>query len=194
MKINVEGCNIFRVFSVKNIRINSSMLCLECHLLNNKSFAQYQYFRTVSAKIGVSPPRVPVYRVTNYLPINSEETISWFVLDVFFWLFHTIKWFKLEINLHNIHIWSYFGQISVFDPLGRTYIYRVVLSNAQNRKVLWIIPIFAVIFGQNVKFWPPGVSPYRVTPHCYGIYLEEIWSCFVLNVYLWFLFITRWHK
>ena len=65
-------------------------------------------------------------------------------------------------------------KISVFDPLGRTYIYRVVVSNAQNRKVLWIIPIFAVIFGQNVKFWPPGVSPYRVTPHCYGIYLEEI--------------------
>ena len=173
MKINVEGCNIFRVFSVKNIRINSSMLCLECHLLNNKSFAQYPYLGTVSAKIGVSPPRVSVYRVTNYLPINSEETKSWFVLDVFFWLFHTIKWFKLEINLHNIHIWSYFGQnFGIWPPGAHIYIYRVVLSNAQNRKVLWIIPIFAVIFGQNVGFWPPGVSTYRVTPHSYGIYLE----------------------
>ena len=31
-----------------------------------------------------------------------------------------------------------------------------VLSNGPNKEVFWILPIFVVIFGQNVGFWPPG--------------------------------------
>ena len=175
MKINVEGCNIFRVFSVKNIRRNSSMLCLECHLLNNKPFAQYPYLGTVSAKIGVSPPPECPYigLPTIYQLILKKQNhgLSQMYSSGYFILSNDSNW-KLICIISIFEV--ILVKILVFDPLGRTYIYRVVVSNAQNRKVLWIIPIFAVIFGQNVKFWPPGVSPYRVTPHCYGIYLEEI--------------------
>ena len=111
-----------------------------------------------------------------------------------------------------------FGQNVRFDPLGSPCIglsscvlqiikkkYHLALSwnsfcgyfawlNGQNRNFNCIISMFAVIFDQNVGIWHTWVSMYSVTPHWYGIYLEEIWSCFVLNVYLWFLFITRWHK
>ena len=48
------------------------------------------------------------------------------------------------------------------------------LSNGPNREVLWIIPIFVVIFDQNVGFWPPGVSMYGITPCCYAINFEEM--------------------
>ena len=56
------------------------------------------------------------------------------------------------------------------------------LSNGSNREVLWIIPVFGVLFGQNMGIWPPGVHIYRVTPRFFAIYFEEIVSCFVLNV------------
>ena len=56
------------------------------------------------------------------------------------------------------------------------------LSNGSNREVLWIIPIFGVLFGQNMGIWPPGVPIYRVTPRFFAIYFEEIVSRFVLNV------------
>ena len=32
-----------------------------------------------------------------------------------------------------------------------------VLSKCPNREVLWIIPMFGVIFGQNMGIWPPVV-------------------------------------
>jgi hypothetical protein len=53
----------------------------------------------------------------------------------------------------------------------------IALSDGQNRDVIWMISIFgviAVLFGQNVGILPPLVSTYRVSPHWYGIYLEEI--------------------
>jgi hypothetical protein len=68
------------------------------------------------------------------------------------------------------------------------------LSNGPNWEVIWIIPIFGVIFGQNLGIWPPAVTIYRVTPHCFAINFEEIPSCFVLNVFLWLLCITKWSK
>ena len=43
------------------------------------------------------------------------------------------------------------------------------LLNGPNREVLWIIPIFVVIFG----FWHPGISKYGITPHCYAIILKR---------------------
>ena len=45
----------------------------------------------------------------------------------------------------------------------------ITLSNVPNKEGIWIIPIIMVIFGQNVGFWPPGISMYRNTPHCYAI-------------------------
>ena len=57
------------------------------------------------------------------------------------------------------------------------------LSNCPNREVSWIIPIFGVIFGQNMSIWPScGVHIYKVTSRCFDIYFEEIVSHFMLNV------------
>ena len=60
----------------------------------------------------------------------------------------------------------------------------LALSNGSNWEFICLIPIFVVIFGQNVGFWPPGVLIYRVTPHCVTINFEEIPLWFVLNVFL----------
>jgi hypothetical protein len=56
------------------------------------------------------------------------------------------------------------------------------LSNWQNWEVIFLIPIFGVIYGHNLGIWPPGVSLYCVTTCCLAINFEEILSCFVLNV------------
>ena len=56
-----------------------------------------------------------------------------------------------------------------------------VLSNHSNWEFICIIPVFEVIFGQNMGIWPPGVLIYRVTPLCFAIYFEEIVSHFMLN-------------
>jgi hypothetical protein len=58
----------------------------------------------------------------------------------------------------------------------------LALSNGSNREVLWIKPMFGVLFRQNMGIWPPGVPIYRVTPRFFAIYFEEIVSRFVLNV------------
>jgi hypothetical protein len=68
------------------------------------------------------------------------------------------------------------------------------LSNGPNWDVIWIIPIFGVIFGQNLGIWPPGVTIYRVTPNCFAINFEQIPSCSVLNVFLWLFCIIKWSK
>ncbi len=59
-----------------------------------------------------------------------------------------------------------------------------VLLKYQNLEVICLIPIFGVIFGQNLDIWPPGVTIYMVIPHCLVIHFEEILPCFVLNVSL----------
>jgi hypothetical protein len=46
------------------------------------------------------------------------------------------------------------------------------LSNGPNWDVIWIIPIFGVGFGQTVGSWPPGVTIYRFTTHCFAVNFE----------------------
>jgi hypothetical protein len=55
-------------------------------------------------------------------------------------------------------------------------------STGKNMEVIWFVPIFGVIFGQNMGILPPGVPIYRVTPRCFDIYFEDIVSHLVLNV------------
>ncbi len=79
--------------------------------------------------------------------------------------------------------------------LSRMYICGYfVLSNDPNREVIWIIPIFRVIFGQNVGFRPPGVSMYMVALPSFAINLEETPSCIVLIVLLVLLCMIKWSK
>ncbi len=47
------------------------------------------------------------------------------------------------------------------------------LSNGPNKEALWIIPIFLVIFGQNVGFWPPGDSMFVIIPPVMQLILNE---------------------
>jgi hypothetical protein len=68
------------------------------------------------------------------------------------------------------------------------------LPNGPNWEVIYIIPIFWVIFGQNLCIWPPRVTMYGVTPYCLAIHFEEILSCFLLNVFLGLLCIIKWSK
>jgi hypothetical protein len=128
-------------------------------------------------------------------------------------------WSTLWSYLHNTKIWGHFWSTFGYLPPPMVTIYRVTptvlqfilnkyhhalywmyfcgyfaLSNAQNCEVICIIPIFGVIFGQNLGIWPPGVTIYRVTPHCFAINFEEIPSCFVLNVFLWLLCIIKCSK
>ena len=60
-----------------------------------------------------------------------------------------------------------------------------VLSNGPNREVLWIIPIFWVIFGQNFDILTPGTAIYRVPSNCYANDIDDIALRFNLNVFLW---------
>ena len=46
-------------------------------------------------------------------------------------------------------------------------------------------------FGQTMGIRPPGVSIYRVTPHCFAINIEEIPSCFIMNVYLGYFALSK---
>ena len=46
-------------------------------------------------------------------------------------------------------------------------------------------------FGQTMGIRPPGVSLYRVTPHCFVIYIEEIPPCFIMNVYLGYFALSK---
>ncbi len=69
------------------------------------------------------------------------------------------------------------------------------LSTGPNWEVIGIIPIFGVIFVQNLGICPPPpVTIYRGTPHCLAITFEEILSWFILTVFLWLLCIINWSK
>ncbi len=59
------------------------------------------------------------------------------------------------------------------------------LSNWSNCEVICITSIFGVIFGQNLAIWHPGVTIYRVNPHCCAINLEEMPSYSMENAVLW---------
>ena len=123
------------------------------------------------------------------------------------WLLYNIKFYVPNREVFWIIpiFGEIFGQNVGFDPPGCSYIglpptvlplilkkyhYGLswmyfccyfVLSNHSNWEFICIIPVFEVIFGQNMGIWPPGVLIYRVTPLCFAIYFEEIVSRFVLN-------------
>jgi hypothetical protein len=69
-----------------------------------------------------------------------------------------------------------------------------VLSNGPNWEDFSGISIFGVVFGQNLGFWPPGVSTYKVPPTCYAIDIEDIASRFKLNAFLCLPFVIKWSK
>ena len=66
-----------------------------------------------------------------------------------------------------------------------------LLSNGPNLGVICIIPVFGVVFCQNLGIWPPEVPIYRITLHCFAINFEETPSCFVLNVFKWLFYIIK---
>ncbi len=53
-----------------------------------------------------------------------------------------------------------------------------------NGDVICILPIFEVVFGQDVGTLAPGVTLYSVTTCCLAIYIEVILSYFVSNIFL----------
>ena len=61
--------------------------------------------------------------------------------------------------------------------------FALIIINGPNCEVICIIPIFGVIFGENLGIWPPGVTIYGFTPYCFPINFEEMSPCFVLDVF-----------
>ena len=53
---------------------------------------------------------------------------------------------------------------------------------------------FLVLLCQNIEILLPGVVICRKFPYCLRIYFEEIISCFVVNVIMWFICIINWFK
>jgi hypothetical protein len=95
------------------------------------------------------------------------------------WVFDTLGWpyIGLPLTVLQLILKKYHHALSWMYFCGY-----VALSNGANWEVIWIIPIFGVIFGQNLGIWPPG-WPAIGSPHCFAINFEEIPSCFVLNVF-----------
>ena len=65
------------------------------------------------------------------------------------------------------------------------------LINGPNCEVICIIPIFGVIFSENLGIWPPGVTIYRFTPYYFPIIFQEMSPCFVLDVFC--VHFSLWH-
>jgi hypothetical protein len=126
----------------------------------------------------------PNWVVICIIPIFGVILVKIWVFDPLGWPYiglpHTVLQLILK-KYHHLLSWMYFCGY-------------FVLSNGPNWSIIYIIPIFGVISGQNLGIWPPGVTIYRVTPHCFAIIFEEIPSCFVLNVFLWLLCIVKWSK
>ena len=118
------------------------------------------------------------------------------------------------IPIFGIHFWSKFGYLTPWgDHISG---YPLLFGNSFRRNIIMLCPkciSVVTLHYQMVQigkylhnthicgnvwstFWyfTPGVSIYRVTPHCFAINFEEIPSCFVLNVFLWLLCIIKWSK
>jgi hypothetical protein len=63
------------------------------------------------------------------------------------------------------------------------FVWLLCITKWSDLEVIFLIPIFGVIFGHNFSIWPPGVSLCSVTTCCWAINFEEILSCFVVNVF-----------
>jgi hypothetical protein len=116
------------------------------------------------------------------------EILTCFVINVSLWIFCTIKRSTLGSYWHNTIIWGHFwSQYGYLTPRGDPILcYHLLFchwfwrntnllchecifgyfafSNGPDWEDIWIIPIFGVIFGQNLGIWPSGVTIYRVTP------------------------------
>jgi hypothetical protein len=150
------------------------------------------------------------------LAIHFEEIPSCMVLNVFLWLLCIIKWSKFGSYLHNTNIWHHFwSKFGYLTPWGDHISgYPLLFGNSFRRNIIMLCPkciSVVTLHYQMVQigkylhnthicgnFWStfwyltPGVSIYRVTPHCFAINFEEIPSCFVLDVFLWLLCIIKW--
>jgi hypothetical protein len=126
--------------------------------------------------------------------ILTKEILSHFVPNIFLWLFYILKVCKLGSYLHITNIWGNFrskfcyltprgGNFMVSPPavwqlmvekyyhtLPRIYFCGYFISSkGPNWEVICILPIFEVVFGQNLGTLAPGVTLYSVTTCCLAI-------------------------
>ena len=136
-----------------------------------------------SPRIGLLPT------VMAFIWKKYHYALSWMYICGYFVLSNgpnkEILWIILIFGVifgQNVGFWppgcSYIGLPPTVLPLilkkyhyGLSWMYfccYFVLSNHSNWEFICIIPVFEVIFGQNMGIWPPGVLIYRVTPPlCY---------------------------
>ena len=94
----------------------TTMFCSKCIFLAIKWFKMWNYWHNPIILVIFCqnfdnwPPGVPLYSViTCCFAINFQESLLWFVKNVFLWLFCIIKSWKLDIYSHNTDIWALFG-------------------------------------------------------------------------------------
>ncbi len=147
------------------------------------------------SKFGYLTSGLTLYSVTTIsLAINLKEIPSYVVQHIFVWLFYIIKGSKLGSYLHITNIWGNFrskfcyltprgGNFMVSPPavwqlmvekyyhtLPRIYFCGYFISSkGPNWEVICILPIFEVVFGQNLGTLAPGVTLYSVTTCCLAI-------------------------
>jgi hypothetical protein len=93
------------------------------------------------------------------------------------------RWFLVKIWVFEPPGWPYIGiPPTVSQLILKKYHYALSwmyfcgyfsLSNGPIWEVICIIPIFQVIFGQNLCIWPPGVTIYRDTPTVSQLILKK---------------------
>ncbi len=86
-----------------------------------------------------------------------------------------------------------FGEIlSYFGP--NIFLWLFYIIKGPNWEVICILPIFGVIFRQNLGTWSPEVTLYSVITCCLVIYFGEILSYFVPNIFLRLFYIIKGYK
>ncbi len=156
--------------------------------------------------MGIWPPGLPYIVLPNYKFGNSVWRNTMIIICpkyIFLWLFYITKGSKLGsycilLILVSFGYLTHRGDPVLLPPaiwqfilpniiLGSKYIFMDNLY--QQRIPIGILFAYyqylAVIVGQNLGTWPPGVIIYMVTPNFFAINVEEISSCFLLNVFLW---------
>ena len=138
-------------------------------------------------------PEVPIHKFTPHcFSIKKyHHALSWMYFCGYFVLSNDSNWeficiipiFEVIFGQH-LGIWPpgclYIGLPPLFWHLfWRNTIMlcaecNFALSNGSNWEFICLIPIFWVIFGQNVGLWPPpGVLIYRVTPTVLPLILKK---------------------
>ena len=99
-----------------------------------------------------------IQRTTLFGYFDDAKEIQICIQDQSMMTILKIIWEEALFILGGIGITADPGQNS-YDPRLMVQIGKFFLDNTNN-------------FGQNVGFWPPGVSIYGITPHCYAINFE----------------------